>query len=415
MRRCLLIVLAGVLCAHAAYASSYVMMADEDLVDSASLVVRGRIASRTVLATAGGPATEYLLDAAQVLKGRADGPIRVRVPGGLTAEGMSLHLYGVPDLAAGEEVILLLAPRADGTWAPLQLMLGMFRVADSGDGKIAYRDLTEAASVDLGDADRRQRRTSLARAHLPRDADAFARWIGERASGAVREPDYWLPEQPRPVIAPFTLFESGGRNMHWSEFAGESGSVSWRMHRKGQAGLLGKGESAFKAALAAWTKAVRSIKLAYGGKRRARAGFTRFDGINAILFNDPNNEIAGSFSCTTGGVLAIGGPWFNGSVLHDGFIKIQGGDVVMQNGIGCALGRRAGRGPTEEANVTEVIGHELGHALGIGHSCGDTNSGACNTPRKNNALMRAIVHFDVRGARITRDDKAATRALGYKR
>lgn len=35
----------------------------------------------------------------------------------------------------------------------------------------------------------------------------------------------------------------------------------------------------------------------------SKAGLGNGDGVNTIIYEDPNNEIAGSFSCSTGGLL----------------------------------------------------------------------------------------------------------------
>jgi hypothetical protein len=49
--------------------------------------------------------------------------------------------------------------------------------------------------------------------------------------------------------------------------------------------------------------------------------------------------------------------------------------------------------------------------LGLGHSCGDGSSGACDTSAKDNALMRASAHGGNRGGALGSDDRAGAAAL----
>ena len=79
------------------------------------------------------------------------------------------------------------------------------------------------------------------------------------------------------------------------------------------------------------------------------------------------------------------------------FLVILGADIVMNDGTGCwfVTGKRA----------EQVYGHELGHTLGLGHSCGDENR-PCYNDVVRGALMRATAHADDRGARLNDDDKA---------
>ncbi|HEX4936423.1 MAG TPA: PKD domain-containing protein, partial [Gemmatimonadaceae bacterium] len=107
----------------------------------------------------------------------------------------------------------------------------------------------------------------------------------------------------------------------------------------------------------------------------APAGLDRSNGINEVLLNDPLSEIAGSFNPATGGVVGRGG--FNGvsssrtwtspfaaDATHQGTFRawdIVEGNLVIQDGVSPSAGMSSNR-------LAEIIAHEFGHTLGLGHS-----------------------------------------------
>jgi hypothetical protein len=384
------------LAAAPAGATSYVMMADEDLADQAALIAVVRVDAVAPAQGAAAPATDYLVGVERAVKGVPGASLRIRVPGGTDARGMKLRLFGMPRFTLGERALVFLAPAEDGSHRVVQAVLGAFHDRESpGTGRrLAVRDLTEATEVAL--PGRRPAGDGSAR-----DFDSFAGWLSDRASGRRRGPDYFVQGVSPPAV-PFTQLGNG----RWFEFD-SGGSVPWRALQGGQAGMPGGGFAEFQDALVAWNAEPSTpINLAYAGTTAASGA--PCNGGNTIRWNDPQNEIPGSFSCATGGVLAVGGYCFSGTGVFNGMVfdRIVEGDIVIQDGAGCFL---SGNG---NEDGEEVFGHELGHTVGLGHSCGDAPSGNCVPGSlQDQALMRAFAHGDGRGAALGIDDQNGARFL----
>jgi hypothetical protein len=175
--------------------------------------------------------------------------------------------------------------------------------------------------------------------------------------------------------------------------------VEWKVNAAGQPGLgLDATIAAFRAALDIWTADPgTSISYVYGGTTQAAAGLTRSDRINTILFDDPfrdnpDQAVEGTFDCNSGGVIAMGGPFyyypetkaFKGQRYHEA----AEADIVTNDGTACLF-------ENNPSAAEEVFTHELGHTLGLDHS------------KDKNAVMYAFVHNDGRGAHLEADDRAA--------
>lgn len=377
------------LAALPAAATTYMMVSDEDLADQAQLIVSGRVAAVGAMAVGAAPTTDYLLAVERVLKGEALERIVVRVPGGRAAGDRFLKVWGAPELSLGERVLLFLVPRADGTYAPLHLMLGAFHESRVADKTLAVRDLEEAQALEGGE------REDPLRGFAP-----FAEWLADRAQGLLRGPDYELSATPalRQALAQkFVLNRlSDGVPLRW--FAFDRGSrVNWQVNDPGQPGLsLADTITSFQAALAAWSSvAGTNIRYSYSGTTHDSAGLRRMSGANSILFNDPNGDIPNLFDCVHGGVAAIAGVWaeagtftFAGTTYH----SLVESHIVVNDGTECLF-------RDNPSVAAEVFGHELGHSLGLGHSA------------DRDALMTPVAHNDGRGARLAADDLAGIFSL----
>ena len=380
------------LLASPAAATTFQKVEDSVLADQAPAIVQARVAEVEPSTLGDRPATDYIIEVDRVLKGDIPGStLVVRVPGGVRPDGVGLKIWGAPQMAAGENALLFLAPEDDGTFRILHLMLGAFHRQVVQGRSLALRDLSEAQEVrpdGVGPA-----------SDEVRDFDRFADWIADRASGIVRERDYLVRGgQIRSAVGAFTLMKGGDDvPIRWFEFDNGQ-SVAWRVHSGGQPGLgLDASIGTFNVALRAWNDdAGSNIRYTYAGTTTASNGFDDGDGANTILFEDPGDGGSkGSFECGTGGVIAVGGPWYyNSTRTYKGrsYHPTAEADIVTNDGTSCFFANNP-------RVAEEVFAHELGHTLGLDHSA------------TRDALMFARAHDDNRGARLHADDRAAVAEL----
>ncbi len=383
-----LLALALVLFAGPLRATTYMMMPDSALADQAKAVLDVKVLGMDSAPVVDGPpSTDYLVEVNRVLKGDISGStLVVRVPGGVNPEGLGLKIWGAPQFTPGENALLFVAPAKDGTYHILHLMLGAFHQRTIDGQTVALRDLSQAHEIDNKE-------------DVVRDFSRFSDWIADRATGVKHEGGYVLSTakalggvDPKFVLMTF----NDGNPIRWFRFDNGQ-SVEWKVNSAGQPGLgLAATIQAFQIALNAWTSDPdTNINYVYSGTTNATAGLDHADGINAIVFNDPNDSVEGTFDCGTGGVIAQGGPFFFSSTrLYKGTAYHEAGeaDIEVNDGTDCLF-------TNDPTAAQEVFAHELGHTLGLGHS------------KVKDALMYAFVHDDGRGAHLTDDDRAAINVL----
>ena len=145
--------------------------------------------------------------------------------------------------------------------------------------------------------------------------------------------------------------------------------VTWYMNNTAPSPLLsGNGVTEMQTALAAWTAPVSaSITLQWGGMTTQADAEGPFTGLasaaGVVTFEDPKGEI-------TFPTLAVGGGWFStvvgsgGTVNGTSFRAFSRGYVIFENR--AALDQAPSF--RQSLNFTRVLEHEIGHAIGLGHT-----------------------------------------------
>jgi hypothetical protein len=117
-----------------------------------------------------------------------------------------------------------------------------------------------------------------------------------------------------------------------------------------------------------------------------------------IVFGDPFHELPAPAPCA--GVLSKGvyctdpDPDHNVVVNGIAFEPITEGDVVVRDGLqGCPF--------WNDLDVTQLLTHEIGHTLGLGHSSSNSRE---PDPLLSDATMYYRAHIDGRGAVVKQDD-----------
>ncbi|MEO8378943.1 MAG: PKD domain-containing protein [Acidobacteriota bacterium] len=394
----------------AVHATTIVLPTDEQLIEKSPVIIQGTVLTSTPVDHDGTIWTDTVITVSRTIKGSVTDAITVHEPGGIIGERIT-KVFGTPDFTEGENVLLFLNPARGGGYRVVDLFVGKFGEAKALDGRRLWMRPDTTGEVSLLDGDLRP----LQARNVQRDASGFETFVEERLAGRAGRKSYGI-ENPvlagafssgatrGRVQAQFTLISEPGV-YRWAKFA-QGQSAAW-YHSGTQPGYSGGGVNELQTAMAVWVSySQANIRYSYSGALPvAPKGLSGPNGYNEVLFNDPLNEISGSWNKATGGVVGQGG--FNGVSGSGSFTAtfqadpshpagaitayaITEGNLTIQDNVSAANGIGSGV-------LAEIVAHELGHTLGFGHS----------------ASTNALMYYSVTGlgASLRDDDMMAARWL----
>ncbi len=382
--------------AAAANATTVVVPSDAQLFAASRAVVEGTVREIRSRRIDGGRqiVTYVTIDVATVHAGDLEpGPIVLRELGGEVGDDFSI-VFGSAEYAVGERVLVFLDADPEGILRTWGLFLGKYSVRDGERGLVVSRKAGEDGVTVVGTAHDGEPVTDVA------PYAEFIDALNMRGATAAKQRDA-VPLVPVPAEISQPV-ASGDETWH-TNFTLLAGRPRWFEADEGlpipyfirpTPVLIDGGRGAVADALAAWSNVPDCSLRLFLADDTENCGYAR-DEQSTVSFDDCRNQVSGQ-GCF--GVIAIGGASGRTSekkVINGvEFVRITDADVVLNNGMNtCLIGHRL--------TIREIITHELGHSIGLGHS---SQSGPEPNPRLAEATMYYQLHEDGREATIMPDD-----------
>jgi len=397
-------------CAQSIGATTAIVPPDDDLIIGARVIVKGKVLSiESSFDERQGRIFTYIkLKVQEVLKGEVtERKITIKELGGQVGDRLSV-VYGNPQFAVGERVLVYLDTWQDGSLRTHQMFLGKFSIVrDEKTGhEFAVRDTGDEHVVMLPSHNGQNSRTITDRMEV----SAYSAMVRERLSANANQslrfeqtyyrniptlaspPGYSRNSEGNDVSPQFALLSPPAR---WFEpDSGQPLTYTLNPHPSGDPNVppLVVDPGDISAAANSWSTVQGcALHLTFAGNLDDCYLTTGSPGINVV-----SNNCDGRNSPTSGcsGILAWGGysAGFYSPIVINGTTfqyRITQGFVSCNPWAACNFG--------DHCSVQFIVTHEMGHALGLGHS------------QYQQATMYAIAYQIARCAAIWTDDQDAIR------